>query len=74
MLANRFKMEIKKTKIEKPRHLYNVFVKHTIENQDFWTRGFLSGNEWEVMTWTGKVIVPLNDIEEWTPIMGIVYS
>jgi|TARA_R110000851_G_scaffold56073_2_gene131175 hypothetical protein len=67
-------MEIKKTKTEKPRQLYNVFVKQTIENQDFWTRGFLSGNEWEIMTWKGKVIVPLNDIEEWMPIMGIVYS
>ena len=38
-------MEIKKTELEEPRHGYNVFVKHTVNFQDFWTRGFLMGNE-----------------------------
>ena len=66
-------VEIKKTELEEPRHGYNVFVKHTIHHQDFWTRGFLMGNEWEVMTWSGKVKVPKSDIKEWMPIMGISY-
>ena len=67
------KNPIKKTELEEPRHGYNVFVKHTVHHQDFWTRGFLMGNEWEVMTWSGKVKVQKSDIKEWMPIMGISY-
>lgn len=67
-------MEIKKTELEEPIHGYNVFVKHTVQHQDFWTRGFLIGNEWIVMTWSGKVKVPKRDIKEWMPIPGIRYS
>lgn len=66
-------MEIKKTELEEPRHGYNVFVKHTVLHQDFWTRGFLMGNEWEVMTWSGNVKVPKSNIKEWMPIPDINY-
>ena len=67
-------MEIKKTELEEPIHGYNVFVKHTSHHQDFWTRGFLMGNEWTVMTWNKTVKVPKSDIKEWMPIPDIRYS
>ncbi len=67
-------MEIKKTELEEPRSGYNVFVKHTIQYQDFWTRGYLMGNEWVVMTWEGEVKLPKSDIKEWMPIPNICYS
>ena len=66
-------MEIKKTQFEKPKKGYNVFVKHTIEHQDFWTRGCLINKEWFVLTWRGTVKVPLSDIEEWAEIPNIIY-
>ena len=58
-------MEIKKTILEEPQHGFNVLVKYNCIQQDFWTRGFLVGEEWTVMTWKGKVKVKKNDIEEW---------
>lgn len=58
-------MDIKKTNCEEPQHLVNVLVKHTSHYQDFWTRGFLVGEEWTVMTWKGKIQVRKYDIEEW---------
>ena len=58
-------MDIKKTAFEEPQHGFNVLVKHTIEYQDFWTRGFLMGEEWTVMTWKGKKQVRKFDIDEW---------
>jgi hypothetical protein len=67
-------MEKIKTELQEPRHGYNVFVKHTVHYQDFWTRAFLMGNEWTVMTWDGKVKVPKEDIKEWMPIPDIHYT
>ena len=67
-------MEIKKTELEEPRHGHNVFVKHTVHHQDFWTRGFLMGKEWTVMTWNETVKVPISDIKEWMSIPNIRYS
>jgi len=66
-------MEIKKIELEKPGNLVNVFVKHTVYHQDFWTRGFLMNDEWTVMTWKGSVKVPKNDIKEWMLIPDIRY-
>ncbi len=59
---------IKKTSEQEPRHGFNVFVKHTVLYQDFWTRGYLMGNIWTVMTWKGKVEVPKELINEWIPL------
>jgi len=61
-------MDITNTAEQEPRHGYNVLVKHTTLHQDFWTRGFLMGEVWTVMTWKGKVEVPKNFIDEWMPL------
>lgn len=58
--------KIFKTEIQEPPHILNVLVKHTVFNQDFWTRGFLVGDKWTVMTWNGTVKVPKDKIKEWT--------
>ena len=61
-------MVIIKTEIQEPQHLHNVLVKYTMHYQDFWTRGFLCGKEWTVMTWDKTVVVPKDFIKEWMPL------
>lgn len=61
-------MKWKSVKDEKPRALFNILVLHTIEKQQFCTRAYHINNEWHVMTWKGKVIVPSDDIEYWMPL------
>jgi len=58
-------MEIFKTEIIEPQHLLNVLVNYTVEDQDFWTRGYLYDKTWRIMTWDGTKSVPKNEIKEW---------
>ena len=58
---------MKNTNEELPQRYHNVFVCHTIEFQDYWTRGYLCGEVWAVMTWKGKIEVPFEDIKYWMP-------
>lgn len=59
-------MEIYNINEKEPVRLLNVLVCHTIFSQDFWTRGYLVGDEWHVMIWGGISIVPMKDIKYWT--------
>lgn len=51
---------------QQPQTLHNVLVLHTVLGQGFWTRGFLCGDGWHVMTWNGAVTVPKESIRYWT--------
>lgn len=66
-------LDVRKTVDELPNMGYNVFVKHNIEGQSFWTRGFLNHTNWTVMTWKGDVTVNKEVIKEWAPIPEIIY-
>jgi len=61
-------MEIIDINKKEPRQLFNVLVLHTVLHQDFWTRGFLCGGKWVVMTWEGSVNVPKKEIVYWSPL------
>lgn len=50
---------------KRPPSLLNVLVKYNMHYQDFWTRGFLSGDTWTVMTWGGQIEVPKSSITYW---------
>lgn len=60
-----------KTAIREPRHGVNVFAKHELHHQPFWTRAYLMGEEWNVMTWHGVDKVSKYEIEEWMQIPEI---
>jgi hypothetical protein len=49
-----------------PESLKNILVAHTVHNQHFTTRAYLSASGWHVMTWGGPKIVPFSDIKFWT--------
>lgn len=48
--------------------LVNVMVLYHMHDQEFWTRGFLQGNIWKVMTWNGMIDVPFEEITYWLPL------
>lgn len=60
-------MKIIKTKDRLPRSLVNVFVKHTVYDQPYWTRGYYFSDKWKIMTWHGTVEIDKNNIQEWMP-------
>lgn len=51
-----------------PQNLVNVFIKHTVAYQPFWTIAYRNGDEFVVMTWSGSEVISIDFVEEWMPL------